>query len=365
MTERAYHVPLVRAIKRTDITPATQACIRIAAVVLALVTGGLFILLLGHNPIAVYGSMLTGSFGTASASIETFKMTIPLLITALGITLAFRMRFWNIGGEGQICVGGIAASFFALFCADWPQWVLFPTMMLAAVVAAGLWGMIPAFCKSKFGTNETLFTLMMNYVALFMIQFLREGPWKDPQALGFPKIARFAKNAQLPKVLGLHAGWMVALALLGLVFVYLFYTKHGYEISVVGENENTARYAGMNVRKIVLRTMFLSAGICGLAGMLQAVGADRTLTDTVAGGVGFSAITVAWLSQLNPLLMLPVSVLFAVLEKGSGYIESLFHISASAAAVLQGIILFFVLGCEFFVSFRLMWRRKELRHERA
>ncbi len=352
--------PLIRAMQRTDIAPGKAFAIRMAAIVLALVTGGLFILLLGHNPFEVYASMVSGSLGTATALRETAKIAIPLLVTSLGITLAFRMRFWNIGAEGQICIGAIAASYFALFQAHWPAWLLFPTMMLTAFVAAGIWGAIPALCKARFGTNETLFTLMMNYVALYIIQFLREGPWKDPKALGFPKIARFEKSAQLVKVLGVHWGWIVALVLLGLVFLYLRHSKHGYEISVVGENENTARYAGMNVRRIIVRTMALSAGICGLAGMLQATGADCTLTDSVAGGVGFTAITVAWLSQLNPLAMLPVSILFAMLEKGSGYIESVFKISNAAADVLQGMLLFFMLGCEFFIRFRLVVRKEEV-----
>lgn len=351
--------PRLRAVQRTDIAPGKQGIIRIVAVLLALATGGLFILVLGHNPISVYASMLSGSLGTSAAMVETIKIVIPLLVTALGITLAFKMRFWNIGAEGQICIGAIAASYFALFHADWPQPWLFIVMVAASAIAAGLWGAIPAYFKARFGTNETLFTLMMNYVALYIIQFLREGPWRNPADMGFPKIARFAKEAQLPKLLGVHIGWVVALVLLAMVFWYLRSTKQGYEISVVGENENTARYAGMNVRKIVIRTMFLSAAICGLAGMMQAVGADRTLTDTVAGGVGFTAITVSWLSQLNPLVMLPVSFLFAVLQKGSGFIESVFGISNAAAAVLQGVLLFFVLGCEFFIRFRLVMHRKE------
>ncbi|MDR3050949.1 MAG: ABC transporter permease [Oscillospiraceae bacterium] len=352
----------MRAERRTDVPLTTQILARGLAIALALLTGGLFILMLGHSPQAVYASMLTGALGSATARVEMFKLAIPLLITALGITLAFRMRFWNIGAEGQICLGAIAAAYFALYQPHWPAWLLFPAMFAAAALAGGLWGAIPAWFKARFGTNETLFTLMMNYIALYTIQFLREGPWKNPQDMGFPKIARFAKEAQLPRVLGLHAGWIAALVLLALVYVYLRYSKQGYEISVVGENENTARYAGMNVRRIILRTMFLSGAVCGVAGMLQATGADRTLTDTVAGGVGFSAITVAWLSHLHPLVMLPVSLLFAVLEKGSGFIESVFGISAAAADVLQGILLFFVLGCEFFISFRLIVARKEARH---
>jgi len=194
---------------------------------------------------------------------------------------------------------------------------------------------------------------MLNYIMIFFIQFLREGPWKNPQDMGYPKIAMFDAAAVLPKVLGVHVGWIAALALVGIVWVYMRHTKQGFELAVVGENPNTARYAGMPVRRIILRTAFLSAALCGLAGMLKVSGADRTLTDGVSGGIGFTAITVAWLSGLNPAVITAVSFLFGILEKGAGTIQSTFKISTSAADVLQGVLLFFVLGCEFFLQFRV------------
>lgn len=355
--ERHANAPLCHVVQRAAVSPLRQAACRVMAVALALATGGVFLLALGFNPLAIYGTMITGSLGTAMAAREMVKMAIPLCITALGITLAFKMRFWNIGAEGQICVGAIAGSYFAYTYAEaWPGWLLLLVMAAAGFVAGGLWGMIPAYFKTKWGTNETLFTLMLNYVALYFIQYLREGPWKDPKSMGFPIMPRFAKAARMPTVLGVHIGWIVALALVAMVFVYLRYTKQGYELTVVGENEQTARYAGMPVRRIVLRTMFLSAGICGLAGILQASGADKQLTDSVAGGVGFTAITVAWLARLSPLGILAVSLLFGVLEKGSGAVESAFKVSPAMADVLQGIILFFMLGAEFFINYKLMFR---------
>ncbi|MEG0766158.1 MAG: ABC transporter permease [Clostridia bacterium] len=352
-----------RLVKRTEI-PLFQALgMRLLAILLALITGGLFILVLRQNPFAVYAGMIKGALGTRISRIETVKLAIPLCVCALGLALSFRMRFWNIGAEGQICVGAIAASYFALFQDDLPHVVLLFTMAAAAMVAAGLWGMIPAYCKARFGTNETLFTLMLNYIALFAIQFLREGPWRDPANIGFPTIARFAKNALLPKVFGIHVGWIVAIFLVLFVWIYLRYTKHGYELAVVGENMNTARYAGMNVRRIILRTVFVSAAICGLAGMLKVSGADRTLAESVSGGVGFTAIIVSWLAALNPFVILIISLLFGVMQKGSGYIQSIFKISTAAADMLQGIILFFVLGCEFFVQFRVIWERGDSLHD--
>ena len=355
----------LRVVKRGNISRGKSWLIHLAAVFLALVTGGLFVVAMGLNPLRVYGTMISGAVGSPGAIRLTAKIVVPLLIASLGVTLAFRMRFWNIGAEGQICVGAIAASYFALFHDSWPQPVLLIVMAIAGIVAGGLYGLIPAYFKSRFGTNETLLTLMLNYVAMYAIQSLQQGPWKDPNGRGFSKIARFGPNARLPEVLGVHAGWIVALVLVVAVYVYMKRSKQGYELAVVGENEATARYAGMHVKRIVLRTMFLSAAICGLAGMLQASGADKTLNDTVAGGVGFTAITVAWLGQLNPFGILLVSALFCVLEKGSDTVQSIYNLSASAAQVLQGIILFFVLGCEFFLTYRIRWTHRKGRGDRG
>ena len=343
----------LRVTRRADISIGKAWLVRLCAILLALLTGGVFVAVLGYDPLAVYQEMISGSLGSRMSIELTAKLTIPLLITSLGVTLAFKMRFWNIGAEGQICVGAIAATYFALFHDDWPQWILLIVMALAGILAGGLYGMIPAYFKCRFGTNETLLTLMLNYVALYTIQALQQGPWRDPTQLGFFKVARFSSSARVPEVLGVHAGWIVALILVALFYVYLRHSKQGYELTVVGENEATARYAGMPVKRVVIRTMFLSAGVCGLAGMLQASGADRTLNDTVAGGVGFTAITVAWLARLNPIGMLIVSVLFCILEKGCASVQSVYNLSAATAEVLQGIILFFVLGCEFFLTHRV------------
>lgn len=350
--------PLVRIVKRSELSNRRIVLLRLAAVLLSIVAGGLFILAIGHNPFVIYGTILSGAFRSAMSIQATVKIMIPLLIASLGVTLAFKMKFWNIGAEGQIIAGAICASFFALFCSGWPHWLLLPVMFAAGILGGGLWGLIPAYCKVKFNTNETLFTLMLNYIALHIISYLRDGPWKDPDSQGFPKIARFDANASLDKVLGVQMGWIVGLILVAVIAVYLRYTKQGYEISVVGESQDTARYAGMNVKKIVLRTMFLSGAVCGLGGMIQATGSDITLNTAVAGGVGFTAIIVAWLAQLNPPMILVVSFLFAVLEKGSSVVQSSYGLSMDSADVLQGIILFFILGCEFFVRYAFVLRKK-------
>lgn len=350
---------MIRIVKTREKSKKQQMLLRLAAFVLALCAGGLFLLVLGNNPFAIYGTILSGAFRSEMAIQATIKIMIPLLIASLGVMLAFKMKFWNIGGEGQLIMGGVFASYFALFHADWPGFILFPVMFIAGIIGGGIWALIPAFFKVKFGTNETLFTLMLNYIALYLVSWLQEGPWRDPAANGFPKIASFDKSAVLPKLFGVQIGWVIALILVAALFVYLRYTKQGYEISVVGESRATATYAGMNVQKIILRTMFLSGAVTGIAGMVQVTGSDRTLTTGVAGGVGFTAIIVAWLAQLNPVSSLIIAFLFSVLEKGSSVVQSQFGLSTDCADVLQGIILFFVLGCEFFIRYKFVRDKKQ------
>ncbi|MCI8477776.1 MAG: ABC transporter permease [Oscillospiraceae bacterium] len=358
--------PLVRIAKRSDISQGKAWLIRAVAILLALLTGGLIILALGHNPIAVYKEMITSSLGKPRGIRETVKKAVPLLGCALAIAPAFRMKFWNIGAEGQILAGGIAASYFALFWYDkLPGPVLLLVMALAGLVVGGIWGLIPAFFKAKWGTNETLFTLMLNYIVLGIVRFLQAGPWGpglNPTS-AYPKIPMFDDAARLPQVFGVHIGWIVVLLLTAVMFWYLNYTKHGYEIAVVGESVNTAQYAGMRVPQIIVRTMLLSGAISGFVGFLQVAGASYTLTESTAGGIGFTAITVAWLAKLNPFVMILIALFLGVLEKGADTIQTVYQIPASAAEMLTGLILFFMLGCEFFIQYRLLFRRKGARHE--
>lgn len=350
--------PLIRIVKRAELSGRAAMMLRVGALIIALIFGGLFILALGYNPFTIYGTIISGSFRSAMAVQATVKIMIPMVIASLGVTIAFKMRFWNIGAEGQIIMGATFATYFALFHSDWNHWALLIVMFIAGMTGGALWGLIPAVFKTKWNTNETLLTLMLNYIALHIVAYFRDGPWRDPAAAGFTKIARFDTNAVLDRVLGVHFGWIIAIILVIAIFIYLRYTKQGYEIAVTGESSETARYAGMNVKKITLRTMLISGGICGVCGMIQATGADATLTTAVAGGVGFTAIIIAWLAQLNPFVIALVSFLFSVLTKGSSVVQSTYGLSTDCAAVLQGIILFFVLACEFFVRYRFVFKKK-------
>lgn len=346
--------PFVRIVKRKELTKQQVLLLRVFAFLLAIIAGGIFIWTMGKNPIDAYRLILKGAFvgskrNPLSSIQATINIAIPLLIVSLGLSFAFKMKFWNIGGESQVIAGGIFATYFALYYSTLPGPILLVIMFIAGALGGGLMGLLPAIFKVRFGTNETLFTLMLNYIALYVIRYLESGPWRATP--GFASIAQIDTNARLTHLGGVHIGWIFAVLLIAVVYIYLNHTKQGYEISVVGESQATAHYAGMNVKKIVLRTMFISGAICGIAGMIQVAGIDYTLSAGIAGGVGFKGITVAWLAQLNPFVITFVTAVFSILEKGSGVMQSELGLSSAGTGVLQGIILFFFLGCEFFVRY--------------
>lgn len=346
---------MIRFIKKTEVTRRESFIIRMTAVLCALLVTSLFLLVLNLNPFEVYGAMLKGAFGSAHKFRQTVVKAVPLLITSLGISVAFKMRFWNIGGEGQIMIGAFAASFVALKVPGLPGILMLPLMIAAGIIGGAIWAFIPAILKSKLKINETIITLMMNYIALNFLTFLQYGPWKDKKAMGFPKIPDFPDAAVLPKFLGIHIGWVFAIILAVIISILLNHTKKGYEINVLGESEKTALYAGININKTVLVAMAISGGLCGLAGMIQASAVNNTLSVTVSDGAGNTAIIIAWLSQLNVVAISIVSLLFAALLEGGSYIQTTFSIPEASALILQSTILFFVLGCEFFIHYKLIF----------
>ena len=357
-------MPLIRLAKRGTMSPGRIWAIRAASILVALLLGSIAIAITGNNPITAYATMITGSLGKKTAIRQTIKIAVPLLGCALAIAPCFKMRFWNIGAEGQITAGAIAATYFALYWADkLPSVVLLIVMALAAALAGGLWGLIPAFFKAKWNTNETLFTLMMNYIIIGIVSWLQGGPWEGRP--GSQIIPQFDSAACLPKVFGIHCGWIIVLLLVVFIFVYMRYTKHGYEIAVIGDSMNTARYAGMNVGFIMMRTMFLSGAISGVVGFIVASGANGTLYNGVADGVGFTSITVAWLSQLNAFAMIAISMMLAVLTKGAETLQTMLNVPASISDIIIGLLLFCMLGCEFFINYRMIFRSKKAAKEAA
>jgi simple sugar transport system permease protein len=354
LKEETYMVRM-RIVKAKKLSKTKKISLQLFAVLLALVLTGIFILVMGHNPIKVYISMLQGSFGSGHRINETIIKTIPLVIASLGVGIAFKMKFWNIGGEGQMLMGGFGATLVALNFKDSPKFLVILLMIVVGVICGGLWALIAGILKSKFNTNETIITLMMNYIALKWIVYLQYERWKDPGSLGFPKIANFSDNAILPNVFGIHIGWIIALILVIVVHIFLNYTKKGYEISVLGESENTAKYSGMNVKRIILLTTFISGGLVGLAGVIQASAVVNTLNIQLTSNVGNTAIIISWLSGLSAIWTLIVSIAFAVLIQGASYIQTAFQIPQAAADIIQAMILFCVLGCQFFLQYRVIF----------
>ena len=356
--------PLIRLAKREDMAKSKVWLIRLAAFAVAILIGMIIFAIAGADPIKAYGTMLASSLGKKSGIRQVVKNAVPLLGVGLALAPCFRMRYWNIGAEGQITMGAMAASYFALFWYNrMPSAVLLLVMAVASLIFGALWAAIPAVFKARWGTNETLFTLMMNYIAIGIVAWLQGGPWEGKP--GSQIIPMFDKKAVLPKIFGVHCGWILVLLLVVFMFIYMNYTKHGYEIAVLGESENTARYAGMNVAKVTLRTAALSGAICGLMGFLTASGVNQTLYSDVAGGVGFTAITVCWLSQLNPFAMIVISLLLAILSRGSSGLQTALSIPASISDIITGVILLCMLGCEFFINYRIIWRHKESGKEAA
>lgn len=356
---------MLRIIKKDETSKRERLIIRIVAVFLALFLSGVFLSILNFNPINVYMSMMKGALGSEYSIKETILKAAPLIITALGVGIAFKMQFWNIGGEGQILMGAFLSSFFALKFPDTPKVLLILIMIISGMIGGALWALVPAFLKSKFKTNETIITLMMNYVALKWITFLQYGPWKDKNAQGFPKIPNFSDNAILPDFLGIHIGVVFAIILVVLIYIFMKKTKKGYEIAVLGESENTAVYAGININKTIIWAMLLSGGLCGFTGMMQSSAISNTLSVEVSGGLGYTAIIVAWLSALNPIAIFLVSILFAALTEGGSFIQTAYGIPEAAALILQSMILFFILGSEFFIRYKVIREKiiiaKELR----
>ncbi len=350
---------MIRIAKKDDANTLVSMIIRTVAILIALVASGLMIAAMGFDPAKTFEAMVSGSFGSAYGIKNSINIAIPYLVTALGISIAFRMKFWNIGAEGQIVMGALFSTYIARIMSPDTNGVILIVMMgFAGIIGGAFWALIPALFKAFSNTNETLFTLMMNYIAIKITLYMRAVLWKDPNAYGFPKIADIPLQAQLPKVFGIHVGWIVALVLAALVYIFMKYTKKGYEIQVVGESEKTAHYAGMNVRKVLIAGVLMSGALAGLSGMIKLNGMSYALSESIGGGDGFTAIIIAWLSGLSAPVMVVVSFLFAAMKQGAMSIEAKMSIPSSVAEIIQGTILFCALGSEFFIRYKIIFDSK-------
>ena len=357
---------LFHIVKR-EALPWYQAwMIRGAAILLALVMCSLVtVMVTGLNPLALYRTMFYGAFGTERKTWVLFQKLAILLGISLAVTPAFKMRFWNIGAEGQVMAGALACATVMITLGNTitSNWLMLLIMLVVSVAAGALWGFLPAFFKAHWNTNETLFTLMMNYIAIQLAAYFII-IWEVPKGSG--KIGMINQNT--------HIGWLpyiggkqyaiiiILIAILTvLLHIYLKYSKQGYEIAVVGESERTARYAGIKVERVIIRTMVLSGALCGFMGMLLVGGTDHSLSTELVGGRGFTAVMVSWLAKFNPIVMILTSFLLVFMQLGAKEVATNFYLNESFSEILTGIILFFIIGCEFFINYQLQFVRNKKR----
>ena len=361
MNDKKIKEPLCHVVKREDLPTKYQFGIRALAIVIALIFCAIITsIVTGDNPIAVYVSIFQGAFGTARKSWVTLQDIAILLIISLALTPAFKMQFWNIGGEGQVLIGGLAAA-ACMICIpeSVPNAIKILIMIVCAPLAGALWGVIPALFKAKWNTNETLSTLMMNYIATQLVAYFTI-VWEVPKGSGkIGIINQDSTSGWIPELGNKYLlAIVVAIIITAVMYIYLKMSKHGYEISVVGESQNTARYIGINVEKVIIRTMLLSGAICGIAGLLLVGGINHTITTTIANGQGFTGVMVSWLAKFNPITMIFTSLLIVFMNRGAGEIATTFGLNHSFSDIITGVILFFIIGCEFFIRYKLAFRAK-------
>ena len=354
--------PFVRMVKRDHASMGRKITVRILAVLLALILDALFIFFVtGLNPFAVYGVMFKGTFGSSIRFSWAMRDLVTLLLIGVALAPAFKMKFWNIGAEGQILIGGACSAAVMIYAGDkMSPVILLIVMFIASALGGMIWGMIPAVFKAYWNTNETLFTLMLNYVAMQVVTYCIVF-WENPKGSNTVGIINQATQAGwLPELFGQKYGWNVLIVLILTVgmFIYLKYCKQGYEIAVVGESENTAKYAGIHVKKVIIRTMAISGAICGIAGFVIVSGASHTISTATAGGRGFTAIIVAWLSKFNTFIMVAVSFGIVFMNQGAVQIATQYGLNENASDVILGIILFFLIGAEFFINYRVKRTKK-------
>lgn len=354
--------PLVRIAKRTEMPLWQSIGIRCAAILAALVVCAVLIYaIVKMNPIDVYKSMWEGAFGTTRRTWNTLRDIMMLLCVGVGLAPAFKMKFWNIGAEGQILVGAVATAACMIYLDEIPSVLLIAIMLFTATLAGAVWGFIPAYFKAKFGTNETLFTLMMNYIAIGITSFC-VSKWENPYGSNTVGIINpDTKAGWFPELFGQQYALnvMLVLVITVIMYIYLSKSKQGYEISVVGDSENTAKYAGIDVKKTIIRTMLISGAICGISGFIAVGGASHTISTHTAGGRGFTAIIVAWLAKFNTFTMILISALLVFLEKGANEIATIYNLNNYASQMITGILLFFILGSEFFINYEMIFRKRE------
>lgn len=344
--------------KRTSVALWLQIVVRIAAIITALIVCGIVTkVLTSADPISIFATIVHGAVGEGRLLVTIHDIAI-LLCISLAVTPAFKMRFWNTGAEGQVLIGCLATAVVMLTLGGTvPNWLLIIIMAVAAIFSGIVWGVIPAFFKAQWGTNETLFTLMMNYVAIQLVEYFLKIADKSGSNVVGPDLLI---HGWFPDIFGVKylLNILIVAVITILMHIYLKYSKQGYEISVVGESENTARYIGINVKKVILRTMAVSGALCGIAGLLLVGGSSHSIDANLVSGRGFTAIMVSWLAKFRPTTMILTTLLIVFLERGADEVSSNFGLNSDFSDILTGIILFFIIGCEFFINYKINFKKK-------
>ncbi len=358
MIKTHHKEPLIHIVKRDDMVWWKAWLIRIVTIIVAVfAVGGISMLLTGNDFSQTYETFYRGVLGRLDEGNTTMlwqylQDVAILLCLALALTPAFKMRFWNCGAEGQALMGGLAAMICMRELGELPYWAQILIIVVTSILAGALWGFIPAIFKAFFNTNETLFTLMMNYIAIQLVAYYvvvgSNGNTVLPTSSS-GNLPIIAENEYLLNVL-------VVAVLSVIAFFYLKYSKHGYEISVVGESQNTARYIGINVKKVIIRTMLISGAVCGIAGMLLVAGTDHSINTNTIEGQGFTAIMISWLGQFNPFIMMLMTAVVIFVGNGFGKVTERSNLDKSFADIATGIVILCVVGCEFFIHYSIKFR---------
>ncbi|MGW8194956.1 MAG: ABC transporter permease [Desulforhopalus sp.] len=346
----------MRIAKRQEPLGLGGSCVVLmSALVLSLLLSGLLLFLGGTSPLTAIVTLFQGGFGSRWAIEDTVLKAIPIFLCSLGVAVAFRLKIWNIGAEGQFALGAVGASWVALSFPEWPKSLLLPSMIVMAMAAGGVWGFIPALLRQKLRTNEIIVTLMLNYIAILFLEYLVYGVWKDPTSFGFPMTPAFSEQAIVGKISTTSINWgLVHCIVLGLlVWVFFRYTRIGFELKASGDSVRAARCAGMPYDGLVILVMVVSGALAGWAGFLEASATVNRLQPSIMVGYGYTAIVVAWLARLHPLSIGISCILLAGLRVGVENLQLDLQVPAAFGGIIEGLILLTVLAGGLFTYYRI------------
>ena len=346
-----------RLTKRLLPSRRMRLAVRAGAIVCAFAVAALFLQLTGRSVATVFGAMWDGSFGSPYGQAQTILAAVPLTFTGLAVAIAFRMRLWNIGAEGQFYLGAFGAAAVAYAWPSWPRPLLLLLMMGGGMLGGALWAFVPGLLRARLDVNEIVPTLLLNYVGILLVDFMVHGPWSDPQAFGFPLGKTFTDEATLPTLgdTAVHAGAIVAAFAAVVIFIVLRRTTWGYRVRVIGENARAARYAGFSIERNVVVVMMLAGALAGLGGMVEVSGVVHKIQANISPGFGYTGIIIATMARFSPLIIVPTALLFGALVVAGNELQTV-GLPSEIVLMLQAVILLFALAGELLVQYRIAWR---------